>query len=140
LEELEKATPHKCNYPDDADILSHIKWLWQALPEFTHSRTWIKPHQDSAMPYKDLPWPAYLNVMADSLATAAYYNKMGDRNKPLTNPHFPPCSRISLLVNGQQITASDSVWKSIDFETFGGAFKSLAAPSRTNISKLVHGW
>ena len=34
----------------------------------------------------------------------------------------------------------DSVWNSIDFEALGLAFTSLTSTTRTNISKLLHGW
>ena len=104
--------------------------------------------------------------MADSLATA-FYNTMTRTNKTVGNSHFYPSSWVSLLVNGQRTTAnlaaairfhisgtthhrflqqktkgwqSDSVWCSIDFEAFGGAYKTLSTSARTNICKLVHGW
>jgi hypothetical protein len=118
------------------------------------------------MQYAALVWPARLNVMADSLATA-YYNSMDQRNQSSSNPQFFTSSKVSLLVNGQQITANpaaairfhingtrhrqflqqtrpgwskDQVWNSIDFESFGGAYKSIAPTKQPNISKLIHGW
>ena len=166
IEEFTRPTPNHCQYPDDADILSHIKWLRAELQEFVHRCQWVKAHQDTDTPYKDLPWPARLNVMADSLATA-FYNNMDQRTQPSRNPQFFPSSRVSLLVNGQRITANpaaairfhingtrhrqflqqtrtgwnkDSVWNSIDFESFGGAYKTISPTLRPKISKLVHGW
>jgi hypothetical protein len=32
LKEISRSAPTNCHYPDDADILSHIKWLREALP------------------------------------------------------------------------------------------------------------
>jgi hypothetical protein len=166
LDDLEQSTPNSGQYPDDADILTHIQWLWNGLPGITHTRQWIKAHQDSDSPYADLPWSARLNVMADSLATA-YYQNATTRNKPITNSHYFSTCRVSLLVNGKRVTAkyaasirfhingtnhrrflqgtkpgwhSDSVWNYIDFESLGGAFLTLTSTARTNICKLVHGW
>ena len=166
LAELSSSKQPTRQYPDNADVLSHIAWLWESLPEFIHIRKWVKAHQDSDRLFKELPWNARLNVMADSLATA-YYDQINPRQRPLKNPLFFPSCRVSLLVNGQRITAKyddairfhingtshrqylqktkpawhdDSVWNSIDFEALGLAFTSLTATTRTNISKLLHGW
>jgi hypothetical protein len=38
LDDLEQSTPNSGQYPDDADILTHIQWLWNELPGITHTR------------------------------------------------------------------------------------------------------
>ena len=105
LDTWSQSSSFSCQYPDDADILMHIQWLWKEIPGITHVRRWVKAHQDSDTPYADLPWNARLNVMADSLATA-YYNTMTRQNKTVSNSHFYPSSRVSLLVDGQRTTAN----------------------------------
>ncbi len=101
------SSPHQssCQYPDDADVLSHIAWLWRSLPDFNHVQQWVKAHQDADRPFAALNWSARLNVMADLLATA-YYEKTDSCNWQSTNPLFFPSCRVSLLVKGQQVTSN----------------------------------
>jgi hypothetical protein len=69
-------------FPDEADILSHIKWLWSQLPSYSHTLKWVKAHQDNDSPFSDLPWKAKLNVMANSLATAFYTKETSSLRRP----------------------------------------------------------
>jgi hypothetical protein len=141
--------------------------MWSQLPSTSHQLKWVKAHQDADCLYCDLPWNARLNVEADSLATAYYETAKSSRMKPLVDPAFFPSSQVSLLVNGQRVTASipeaicfhvngtnhrkylqqtkpgwqhDDLWNLIDMECLGQAYKSLPTLQRNNVSKMLHGW
>jgi hypothetical protein len=58
-------------YPHDANIISHIRWLWKQLPRFTHTVSWVKAHQDDDTSFHLLDLPAQLNVCANAMATEA---------------------------------------------------------------------
>ena len=151
-------------YPADADLQSHIKWLWSQTPHLIPKLAWVKAHQDDRILYTKLSQPAKLNVLADQLATD-YLTK--SKVRPRSNPLFFPSSTVSLLVNGQRVTpkysanirfhiqgtihrtflqksrpewSSDKVWNSIDMEGFGLAFRMLDVQTRLTISKMAHGW
>jgi hypothetical protein len=154
-------------YPHDADIISHIRWLWTQLPRFHHTVTWVKAHQDDKTPFHLLDLPAQLNVCADALATEYSNLAIHPTDLPSSQPAFFPTSNVCLLVNSQRVTAqytatirfhihgtkhrahlqktrpgwkSHTVWNNVDMQGLGIAFKSLDTPSRHFISKMLHGW
>ena len=153
-------------YPHDADIISHIQWLWKQLPLFTFSAGWVQSHQDKQgqIQLSKLQNNAQLNVLADGLATE-YYNH--GLHRPLHQPHFYPSTKVSLVVNKQRATAqyydiirfhingtkhklflqssrpgwnTERVWSSIDMEGLGIAFKTLSKPLQHKHCKMMHGW
>ena len=67
LQAFLKGYPPSREYPHDADILSHIRWLWTKLPRFQHKVTWVKAHQDDKTSFHLLDLPAQLNICADAL-------------------------------------------------------------------------
>ena len=161
--------PHytaKREYPHDADIISHIQWLWTQLPHYSFTVGWVKSHQDKdgTVPFHSLPRNAQLNVLADSLAT--YYFQHG-KIRPRSQPHFFPSAKVSLLVNKQRVTAqysevirfhvngtkhkrflqsthkswsTEEVWNTIDLQGLGIAFKSLPKTNQHSTSKMMHNW
>jgi hypothetical protein len=89
-------------YPHDADIISHIQWLWKQLPLFTFSAGWVQSHQDKQgqIQLSTLQTNAQLtNVLADGLATE-YYNH--GIHRPSHQPHFYPSTKVSIVVNTKQ--------------------------------------
>ena len=167
LQAFLKGYPPSREYPHDADILSHIRWLWTKLPRFQHKVSWVKAHQDDKTSFHLLDLPAQLNICADALATE--YSKLATHpsDLPHTQPAFFPTSNVCLLVNSQRITAqytatirfhihgtkhrahlqktrtgwkSDTVWENVDMQGLGIAFKSLDTSSRHFTSKMLHGW
>ena len=154
-------------YPHDADILSHIRWLWTQLPRYCHKVSWVKAHQDDKTPFHLLDLPAQLNICADAMATEYYNNATLPSEIPTSQPAFFPTAKVCLLINAQRVTAqytasirfhihgtkhrahlqrtrptwkSDRVWNNIDMQGLGLAFKSLDTPSRHFTSKMLHGW
>ena len=167
LRKLQSGRLYSRAYPDDADVISHIQGLWSILQGVTHTLKWVKAHQDDSCSFNDLQWSAKLNVIADSLATEYYNSTTHSGNRPNTNPLFFPSSKVSLLANGQRVTANISsairfhiqgtvhraylqsskpnwsqhtVWNYIDHECIGLAYKSLPLQKRHQVSKLLHGW
>jgi ribonuclease HI len=69
VKRLIKGDRARQSYPNDADIMSHIKWLLTQISAFKVNVEWVKAHQDDECAFEDLPWNAQLNVLADSLAT-----------------------------------------------------------------------
>ena len=96
------------SYPDDADVISHVNWLWAQLSEFVHTLKWVKGHQDALDPLLRPSLELRLNIMADSLATEFYHSTTSSITRPHTNPLFFPTTRVSLTVNGQRVTANPS--------------------------------
>jgi hypothetical protein len=154
-------------YPHDADILSHIRWLWTQLPRFHHTVSWVKAHQDDKTSFHLLELNSQLNVCADALATEYSNLATNPRDLPKSQPAFFSTSNVCLLVNSHRITAqytatirfhihgtkhrahlqntrpgwkSHTVWENVDMQGLGLAFKSLDTPSRHFISKMLHGW
>jgi hypothetical protein len=78
----------KRSYPHDPDLVAHIRWLWSALPQVSHSIRWVKSHQDSHHQFHDLPRNAQLNVMADALATDFAKRQLAGRLHSQPNPAF----------------------------------------------------
>ena len=70
-------------YPADADLQSHIKWLWSQTPHLIPKLAWVKAHQDDRILYTKLSHPAKLNVLANQLATD-YLTK--SQVRPRSNP------------------------------------------------------
>ena len=103
LKKLLAQTRPKRSYPHDADLISHIRWLWDCFPKVRHEIKWVKSHQDNSTPFDSVPRHAQLNVMADQLATA-YVKLPNPRFKLCNNSLFFPSSQVSLLVNGQKVT------------------------------------
>jgi hypothetical protein len=166
LTHLRSQTSRHRSYPADADLSSHVRWLWSQLPAFTPSLQWVKAHQDDRATFTSLPHSAKLNIIADNLATT-YLQQTAPTFRPRNNPLFFPSSKISLLVNGQRITTkyssyirfhingtlqrrylqqrqpewqSDRVWILLDMEGFGLAFRMLDVTARLSVSKMTHGW
>jgi len=154
-------------YPHDADIISHIRWLWTQLPRFNHKVFWVKAHQDDKHSFHSLDLPAQLNVCADAMATEYSDNAQHSSETPSSQPAFFPSANVSLLINSQRVTSQytesirfhihgtkhrahlqktrkawklDSVWNNIDMQGLGISFKSLDTPSRHFTSKMLHGW
>ncbi len=55
-------------YPDNADILAHIKWLYTGIQTFTVQIEWVKSHQDSTISRDTVNLQARINVLTDKLA------------------------------------------------------------------------
>ena len=159
--------PPRREYPHDADILSHIRWLWKQQPRFCHKVSWVKAHQDEKTSFHLLDLPAQLNICADALATEYLTRAILPSDVPISQPAFFPTANVCLLINSHRITAqysasirfhingtkhrahlqrtrpawrSDKVWENIDMQGLGLAFKSLDTPSRHFTSKMLHGW
>lgn len=153
-------------YPHDADIISHIQWQWSNLSRYKLTAGWVRSHQDKngQVLVTSLTVNAQLNVMADGLATDYYHHGL---IRPRSQPFFFPSSKVSLLVNKQRATAqyyaiirfhingtahkrflqstrptwySEQVWKSIDMQGLGLAFKTMSKPKQQATSKMMHGW
>ncbi len=141
----------------------HIRWLWSQLHQVEHNILWVKAHQDQETPYELLPRNAQLNTVADQLAT----QYMSEGRAAILPPRSknPMLFPITLVVNGQRVTAhikdtiryhingtrmqahmqkrnlwSDKVWTTIEFYSFGKAYKSSDFPNKICISKIAHGW
>ena len=95
-------------YPHDADIISHIRWLWQQLPRFNHSVYWVKAHQDDDTSFHLLDLPAQLNVCADAMATKYDTHAKHPSEVPSVQPSFFSSAKVSLLINAQRITSQYS--------------------------------
>jgi hypothetical protein len=156
----------KRKYPSDFDIISHIQWLWGKIPAVIHKLSWVKAHQDSQRPYEELARNAQLNIQADRLATQYYENMSRNQRVSQANPLFFPASKVSLIVNGQRVTAQaketlrfhitgtkmreflqtkhpswkDTTWNAIDFEGFGMALKQLDLIQQFRVIKYATGW
>jgi hypothetical protein len=157
----------KCVYPHNADIISHIRWLWQQLLRFNHRVYWVKAHQDDDTSFHLLDLPVQLNVCADAMATKYDTHAKHPSKVPSVQPSFFSSAKVSLLINAQRITSqysesirfhingtkhrehlqktlvnwnSDSVWNNIDMQGLGLSFKTLNTPSRHFTSKMLHGW
>lgn len=153
-------------YPHDADIISHIQWLWTLLPQYNFTAGWVRSHQDKhgKISITSLTTNAQLNVLADGLATDYFVH---GAIRPRAQPSFFPSSKVSLIVNRQRATAqysniirfhvngtkhkrflqfarklwsSEQVWNSIDMQGIGIAFKTLTKPRQHATSKMMHGW
>ena len=154
-------------YPHDADIISHIRWLWTQLPRFNHEVSWVKAHQDDKINFNLLPLPAQLNVSADALATEYEMNAKHPSNTPRSQPAFFSSANVCLSINTQRITSqysesirfhingtkhrahlqktrpnwkSDAVWNNLDMQGLGISFKSLDTPLQHFTTKMLHGW
>ncbi len=91
-------------YPHDPDMLAHIQWLWSELQQVTHQLAWVKSHQDENRRFEELPRNARLNILADELATMYLQEATASAQRPKSNPHFFPTSRVCLIVKGQRVT------------------------------------
>jgi hypothetical protein len=146
-------------YPDNSDYISLIRELQRELRRPIKS-IWVKGHQDDSQDYTALSPRAQLNVDADLLATQ-YYSK--GKNRPIHSiPHLPN-QLISLTINGTRFPGhlennlrwhingsymrkylqkrrgwSDTTWNTIDFESFGGHFKSLNPTQQVSQTKFIH--
>ncbi len=113
---------HKCNSKTGTHLLTaqaKMEVSWRGRYSIIHSMTlvttrgilthkWVKAHQDTNIPYSELPWPTKLNVMVGSLACYSLLptcmKSLSKRPQP--NPAFSPHQNAPwLLVNGQWITA-----------------------------------
>jgi hypothetical protein len=163
LQLLYSAESSSRSYPADADLSSHIVWLWAQTPQLIPKFAWVKAHQDDVLEHDHLTQPAKLNILADRLATEYLQQAL---LRPRNNPLFFPSTNVSLIVNGQRVTTkysssirfhiqgtrqrnflqqrnpdwSDCVWKDLDFEGIGLAFRMLDVQSRLTTSKMLHGW
>ncbi len=103
LSNLKNATKERRRYPHNADLLSHIQWLWRQLSQVDHNISWVKAHQDNDTPIHQLPRNAYLNIQADSLASA--YGAPWECPPPRAQPAVFPACPVSIVVNGQLVTS-----------------------------------
>ena len=94
-------------YPHNADIIAHIQWMWEKMPQYKFTAGWVQLHQDKdgTVPFSSLPANAQLNVMADELATHYFHHGL---IRPQTQPLFFPSVKVSLIVNRQRVTAQYS--------------------------------
>ncbi len=101
--------PLKRTLPDNADIISHVRWLWKQIPQVENFIAWVKAHQDLDTPHHQLLLAATINVRADCLA-ADFQRDHNTHQQPRkkTNPTFFPSSLISMIISGQRITADYS--------------------------------
>jgi hypothetical protein len=157
----------KRKFPNDPDLLVHIKWLWKELPMIQHTIRWVKAHQDTRQPVGALPLNAQLNIKADQLATDYYQAMKSNTTKMIAraNPLRLPACPVFITVNGQDITAkykesirfhingtsmrkhlqttrlgwNDMVWESIEFIGLSGALLSTPILYQTKVSKSIHG-
>ena len=154
-------------YPHDADIISHIRWLWTQLPRFNHEVSWVKAHQDDKINFNLLPLQAQLIVSADALATEYEMNAKHPSDTPRSQPAFFSSANVCLSINTQRITSqysesirfhingtkhrahlqktrpnwkSDAVWNNLDMQGLGISFKSLDTPLQHFTTKMLHGW
>ena len=100
--------PPRREYPHDADILSHIRWLWNQQPRFCHKVSWVKAHQDEKTSFHLLDLPAQLNICADALATEYLTQAILPSDVPISQPAFFPTANVCLLINSHRITAQYS--------------------------------
>ncbi len=121
---LQSCRPSR-RYPNNQDLLSHIKWLWTKLPRVDWKVEWVKGHQDTQRPFDELPRNARLNILAYALATSYYHEVKSTNQKPRSQSLFFPSSRIRVIVNGQRVTAN--VPKAMRF-TSQGCFSRSDAP------------
>jgi hypothetical protein len=166
LKRLHRSVRPSRAYPNDQDLLSHIKWLWTKLPRVDWKIDWVKGHQDSERPFEELQRNARLNVLADELATNFYHQVKATNQHSRRNSIFFPSSQIGIIVNGQRVTAnvteairyhisgtkmrkflqeqrpawSDGVWEDIALTSLGVAFKKLQLNNRFKVHKLLIGW
>ena len=153
-------------YPHDPDLISHIQWLWTQVPNISHKISWVKGHQDTKGSFKELPRNAQLNVLADELATTFARKQLSKKHPTKINPMFFQTSEVSLIVNGQRITAypqaairfhitgtrlrqhlqdsrkpwQDKIWAMIDLQAIGMAYRGMSIVNRLQVSKAIHGW
>jgi hypothetical protein len=97
--------PPKQAYPHDADIISHLRWLWTQLPHFQHKVSWVKAYQDDKTSFCLLDLPAQLNICADAMATEYSTNATLPSNVLTSQPAGFPSANVCLLINSQSITA-----------------------------------
>ena len=153
-------------YPHDPDLISHIQWLWTQVPNISHKISWVKGHQDTKGSFKELPRNAQLNVLADELATTFARKQLSKKHPTKINPMFFQTCEVSLIVNGQRITAypqaairfhitgtrlrqhlqdsrkpwQDKIWAMIDLQAIGMAYRGMSIVNRLQVSKAIHGW
>lgn len=119
--------------------------------------SWIKGHQDEKCAYDKLSLRARLNVDAD------HDTGSGENSNPTKIPNTSKNKKISISINGIRIQSQfdpcirfhvngyhlrqfmqsknqwpNSVWKEIDFKSFGSHFHSLPQHQQTSHIKHVH--
>jgi hypothetical protein len=152
-------------WPNDADILAHIRWLVKQSALYRITPRWVKAHQNTETPLEQLPLNAKINTLVDELATCYRSTVIATSLRPRSNPLFFPASRISLIINGQRTTAqynasiryhingtrlrqflqltrgwADNTWNTIDFQGMGYAYKKQSPTGKRHATKLLYGW
>jgi hypothetical protein len=77
-------------YPNDADILAHIRWLTKKPSPFRISIHWVKAHQSVADDIEKLPISTRINILVDELATDYRMNVKSTAQRPRPNSLFFP--------------------------------------------------
>lgn len=146
--------------PNNVDFLSMISCIHKELRR-PLSITWVKGHQDShPQTSGPLSRDALNNIAADDLATQ---HRLQRHLLPHQKTPHLPLTRVSITINGLRIHShfdsmlqyhingyhlrldmqrrfswSDSVWESIDHNTFGQHFRSLTPAQQIPRMKFIH--
>ncbi len=152
-------------FPDDADILAHVRWLLTQIQQYEISVEWVKSHQDEGTNWKDLPLNSCINVMVDDLAMDNRESGKSYAKKPRAQALMFQAARVNLIENGRRVTAKyedamryhinetrlrkfaqstrlweDATWTSIDIDGVGEARKTMESSDHRRRSKTMYGW
>ncbi|KAI2502774.1 hypothetical protein MHU86_11678 [Fragilaria crotonensis] len=151
-------------FPNHADLLSTMSSAHYVLKHFR--LTHVPNHQDDSTAFDDLPFPAQLNVLCDTMATDQLKQQSGNAaQRTLSIPLIPRTLSVAVRYSGQVISShyiarlresiclarhraflqakykwTNQIWESIAWDSFMQGARRPALVNPVTRSKLVHNW
>ena len=154
----------KRRFPNNADLLSTMKSAHHILKHFHLAH--VHSHQDTTTDFDDLPFPAQLNVLCDTMATNQLQRQAAHaEERTLSIPLCPRNLEVEVMHEGQVISShyvarlrenislnthrqflqkkykwSDITWASIAWDAFRKCARKQLLSQPATRSKIVHNW
>lgn len=151
-------------FPNHADLLSTMKAAPHVLANFR--LTHVHSHQDKTTEFVELPFPAQLNVLCDTMATQQLQHQVGnEEDRTLSSPLIPRTLSVAVMYKRQVISShyvarlrecitldnhrqflqqkynwSNDVWMSIAWDALMKCARKPTLTQPVTRSKLVHNW
>jgi hypothetical protein len=154
----------KRRFPNNADLLSTMGAAHHVIEHFL--LTHVHSHQDKEVSFADLPFPAQLNVLCDTMATKQMERQETNAEEStIPNPLCPRNLNVEVRYAGQVISShytarlrecigannlrifyqtkykwSDQVWDSVAWDALTTCGQKPVLTQPVNRSKIVNNW
>ena len=154
----------KHRFPNNADLLSTMRSAHYVIEHFL--LTHVHSHQDKDTSFDELPFPAQLNVLCDTMAiNQMQRHETHAEESTLSIPLLPRTLNVEVTYTGQVISSHyvaclrecislsnhrkylqlkycwlDQAWESVAWDAFMQCARTSDLPHPVNQSKVIHNW